>query len=39
MLGEAGMTLSRTVRLQGLPVTIFSLLSASLALVCPSMEG
>lgn len=38
-LGEAGITPSRTPRLQGLSVAIFSLLSAGPATVCPSMEG
>lgn len=38
-LGKAGITPSRTLRLQGLSVAIFSLLSAGPAMVCPSMEG
>ena len=38
-LGEAGITPSRTPRLQGLSVAVFSPLSAGLAMVCPLMEG
>lgn len=39
MLGQAGATLGRTLRLWGLSVAVFFLLSAGLAMVCPLMEG
>lgn len=39
MLGEEGITPSRTPTLQGLSVAVFRLLSVVLAMVCPSMEG
>lgn len=39
MLGQAGLTLARTLRLQGLSAAVFFLLSAGLAMVCPLKEG